>query len=188
MVGQEINCVFIEDFNFLEDSAYNSFIRLDRRKEDLIISTSNSETKKIHKVYTDGSYASQTMTSGYGGIIESTDGSKEIFCESFLGGGSNKMELLAVLDGLKRLQTIDKIQVITDSRYVIRGMIQWMHFWKHNNWQTAYGTKVKFADYWQQIDEISNGKLIEFNWIKGHSGHTEQDLCHRLAKNSAKLM
>jgi len=126
------------------------------------------------------------MTSGYGGIIEDIHGNKEIYCESFWGGGSNKMELLAVLDGLKRLQAINKIQVITDSRYVIRGMVQWMHFWKHNNWQTAYGTQVKFANYWKQMYHISNGKLIVFNWIKGHSGHTEQNLCHRLAKFSAQ--
>ena len=141
-VGQTINCVFIEGFNFLKEEDFNYFIRLDRRNGNLKISTSQVETERLCKIYTDGSFAADTMTSGYGGIIQNIDGKKEVFSQSFPGGGSNLMELLAVLDGLKRLQSENKIQVNTDSRFVIRGMAQWIHFWKYNDWQTAFARKV----------------------------------------------
>lgn len=184
-VGQRISCVFIDDFKFLSDADYSHYIRLDRRN-GLEITVCQNETEGLSKIYTDGSFLPETMTSGYGGVIENAAGEKEIYCESFPGGASNLMELLAVLDGLKRLVAEKEIQINTDSRYVIRGMTQWMHFWQHNNWQTAFGTAVKYVDDWKQVDELTNGKLIEFNWIKGHSGHFEQDFCHQLAKDSAK--
>lgn len=186
-VGQRINCVFIEGFKFLNGEDYNQYIRLDRRNGNLSISVSSEEKNGLCKIYTDGSFIANTMMSGYGGITQNIDGKREVFSRSFSGGGSNLMELLSVLDGLKRLQSVDQIQVNTDSRFVIRGMLQWMHFWRYNDWQTAYGCKVKFADFWQQIDTISEGKLIEFKWIKGHSGHTEQDFCHKLARKSAEI-
>ncbi len=186
--GRIISCVFIEGFNFLNQTDYNCFIRLDRRNGYLKISSSKEETKEIYKIYTDGSFARNTMTSGYGGIVQNIEGTKEVFSKSFADGGSNLMELMAVLDGLKRLQAHHKIQVNTDSRFVIRGAAQWMHFWKHNNWQTAYGSKVKFVKQWQEMDKLSEGKLIEFKWLKGHSGHLELDFCHKLARKSANIL
>ncbi len=187
-VGQKINCVFIDGFNFLKEEDYFRFIRMDRRNGNIKITSEREESEDINKIYTDGSFAAQTKQSGYGGIIQYVDGRQEVYSRSFSGGGSNLMELLAVLDGLKRLQSIDRIQINTDSRFVIRGMVQWIHFWRNNDWQTAYGSKVKFADHWQQIDALSENKFIEFNWIKGHSGHLEQDFCHKLAQRSAKIL
>ena len=183
--GQKISCVFIPDFRFLSDTDYNNYIRLDRRN-GLKITISTEETQGLCKIFTDGAFLPETMTSGYGGVIKDTTGREEIYCESFPGGASNQMELLAVLDGLKRLTSEPKIQINTDSRYVIRGITQWMHFWLHNNWQTAFGTEVKYVDDWKQINELTEGKFIEFKWIKGHSGHLEQDFCHQLAQDSAK--
>lgn len=185
-VGQSINCVFIEGFNFLKESDFHHYIRVDRRNKKLDITTSETEIKAIHKIYADGSYASKTKQSGFGGFTEDMDGNQQIFQQSFKNGSSNLMELLAVLEGLQCLKAIDKIQVNTDSRFVIRGLAQWVHFWKHNNWQTAYGTEVKFAKHWQEIEQLCEGKFIEFKWIKGHSGHEKQDFCHLLAQESAK--
>jgi ribonuclease HI len=184
-VGQTINCVFIEGFNFLTDDDFTRFIKLDRRDGRLEISTSENETEGIHKIYGDGSFACETRQSGYGGFIETPDGKREVFNRSFNKGSNNLMELLAITEGLQRLLQIEKIQINTDSRFVIRGLIQWVHFWRHNNWQTAYGCEVKFAECWQQIDRLCEGKLIEFNWIKGHSGNKEQDFCDQLARKSA---
>ena len=184
-IGQIINCVFIEDFNFLEDKDFNRFIQVDRRNMQLDISASDWGTNKIHKIYADGSYVTETRQSGYGGFTEDLEGKQEVFSRSYDDGSSNLMELLAVIDGLQRLQTINKLQVNTDSRYVIRGLVQWVHFWKHNNWQTAYGRDVKYANYWQEAYELCENKIVEFNWIKGHSGNIAQDFCHQLAKKSS---
>lgn len=184
-IGQTIHCVFIENFNFLKDDDYTRFIWMDRRKGRLEILTSTTGMSGLHKIYADGSFADKTKQSGYGGFIEDLNGNREVYNDSFCDGSSNLMELLAVTEGLQRLKKVSKIQVNTDSRYVIRGMVQWVHFWKYNNWQTAYGCEVKSKKNWQKIDKLCEGKFLEFNWIKGHSGHKEQDFCHQLARQSA---
>ncbi len=184
-VGQTINCVFIEHFNFLNDDDFSRYIRVDRRNGQLKITTSATGTEGICKIYADGSFACETRQAGYGGFTEYPDGKREIYSRSFPDGSNNLMELLAITEGLQRLTTIKKIQINTDSRFVIRGLVQWVHFWRHNNWQTAYGSQVKFAECWQQIDRLCEGKFIEFNWIKGHSGNEEQSFCDQLARQSA---
>lgn len=182
--NQTINCVFIEDFRFLEEADFNTYIRVDRRKDDLQITTSKTETKDIHKIYADGSHSSEFNQSAYGGFTEDPNGTQQIYSRMIEGGSSNMMELLAVLDGLQRLKSVDKIQINTDSRFVIRGLVQWIHFWQYNNWQTAFGRDVQFAEYWKEVNELCKGKLMEFNWIKGHSGNEKQDFCHRLARKT----
>jgi ribonuclease HI len=183
--GRQIQCLFIENFPFLNNHDYNHFIRIDRRNSDPVISVSTLETKGIYKLYTDGSYAGELDRCGYAGIILDKAGDQEIFQASFSGGSSNLMELLAVTAGLERLGSVEEIQINTDSRFVIRGLTQWIHFWRLNDWQMAYGRKVSYAAQWQQIDRLSQGKLLELKWIKGHSGNINQEYCHQLAKQIA---
>jgi len=185
-VGQVINCVFLENFPFLKDEYFNRFIRLDRRKGKLDITISDTGLHKVHQIFADGSCNHETKQSGYGGFTKAPDGTKIFFHQSFSGGSSNMMELLAVKEGLRRLAGNTTIQVNTDSRFVIRGLVQWVHFWKYNNWQTAYGRNVRYAEHWQQACALCEGKYIEFRWIKGHSGNREQDLCHLLAQAAAQ--
>lgn len=184
--GQIVHCVFIENFRFLKESDFLYYILVDRRNNGLEISVNETTMEGSHKIYADGSYVSEKKQSGYGGFIEDPEGRQQIFFRSFCNGNSNLMELLAVTEGLQRLATTQKIQVNTDSRFVIRGLAQWVHFWKHNNWETAYGREVKFSNYWQQIDQLCHGKCIEFKWVKGHSGHEKQDFCHQLASECAQ--
>lgn len=184
-LGQTIHSVFIEGFNFLKEADFNHYIRVDRRNKKLDITTSNTPLEWAPKIYADGSCVQKTGCSGYGGYIEMPDGKTDLYEQSFAEGSNNLMELLAVTEGIYRLRSEEQIQVNTDSRFVIRGLAQWVHFWRHNNWQTAYGHPVKFADNWQQIDRLCEGKLIELNWIKGHSGHEAQSFCHHLARESA---
>jgi ribonuclease HI len=184
-LGQIINCVFFENFRFVKEADFQHYIRVDRRDKALKITTSETEMKGIHKIYADGSYASELKQSGYGGFTESPDGEQHIYHQSFKQGSSNMMELLAVMEGLEHLESVEKIQVNTDSRFVIRGLVQWIHFWQHNNWQTAHGSEVKFVKDWQKMNQLCEGKLIEFKWIKGHSGNEKQDFCDQLARESA---
>ncbi|MCW3788813.1 ribonuclease H family protein [Plebeiibacterium sediminum] len=185
-VGHTIHCVFIDGFPFIKEADFSGIIEVDRRQNDLIITPKQTESKGFHKLYTDGSFHSPSGHSGIGGIIEDTNGVQEAFSYSFKEGSSILMELLAVKKGLEQLRDIIKIQIFTDSRYVIRGLVQWIHFWKLNDWQTAHGKKVKFAKLWQETDELCNGKIMQFKWIKGHVGHKEQSHCHNLAKESAR--
>lgn len=183
--GSQIQCLFIENFTFLNNRDYNHFIRIDRRGCNPAITVSTKETAGIHKLYTDGSYAKEQNRSGYAGIIIYKEGEPVVFHASFPGGSSNLMELLAVTAGLKRLGPVEKIQINTDSRFVIRGLAQWIHFWRLNDWQMAYGRKVRYAAQWQNLDKLSQGKLLELKWIKGHSGDSNQEFCHQMAKQMA---
>lgn len=182
--GQTIHCVIIPGFRFLKESDFLKYIRVDRRNSKVKISGHKKPLRNIHKIYTDGSFSSKTNRSGYAGFIKYPDGKTEIFQNTFDGGSNNMMELMAVTEGLQRLNNIVKVQINTDSRFVIRGLAQWVHFWKHNNWETAYGRKVKLAQQWQKTEALCNDKLLEFKWIKGHSGIIEQDFCHDLARIS----
>lgn len=184
--GLEVSCVFIEDFKFLKEEDYNKIIRVDRTNGDIKIDVLTSGKSGIPNLYADGSYTNKGMKSGYGGVIVMPDGIRDVYSQSFYNGSSNLMELMAVIEGLLKLKAESVIQVNTDSRFVIRGVVQWIHFWKLNNWQTAFGKDVKFKEYWQKIDHLCDGKITEFCWVKGHSGHEEQSFCHNLARKSAR--
>lgn len=183
-VGQLIHCVMIKDFFFLESHHFNSFIRVNRRDDGLKISVHDKGLEPVHKVFADGSCMLATGIAGIGGFILYPDGERQPFYQSFEAVSNNLTELLAVVEGLQRLEGFDRIQVNTDSRFVIRGLAQWVHFWKHNGWQTAYGREVKYREQWQQAYAFSEKKLIEFKWVKGHTGNAEQDFCHQLAKDA----
>ncbi len=183
--GQQIQCVFIKNFTFLHNPDYNHYIRIDRRGNNPVISVSAEGTSCIHILYTDGSYAKESNRSGYAGIIINKEGAEELFYGSYPGGSSGLMELMAVTEGLKRLAPVEKIRINTDSRFVIRGLAQWIHFWRFNDWQMAYGREVRYASHWQQLDKLCHGKFLELKWIKAHSEDRNHRFCHRLAKKMA---
>jgi len=185
ITNHPIHFGFIKGFPFINSHDFNHYIQVDRRNNGLDIQVRKKETNNIYKIFADGSYSKNEEQSGFAGIIEDEKGNQQVFQECLPVKSSNLIELLAVTEGLKRLIHIDKIQVNTDSRYVIRGLIQWVHFWKLNNWHTAQGNKVKYASHWQQIDKLSDNKLIELKWIKGHSGDVNHSYCHQMAKQLA---
>jgi ribonuclease HI len=183
--GRTIQFSFIKDFPFMRNNDFYCYIQVDRRYNDFDIQVKKDETKNIHKLFTDGSYAHDREQSGYAGIIEDPGGNRQIFHASSTVKSSNLIELLAISEGLERLMHVDKIQVNTDSRFVIRGLAQWIYFWKLNNWHTAQGTGVKFVRHWQRLDRLCEGKFLELKWIKAHSGNSNHTLCHQMAKSIA---
>lgn len=185
-IGQSIQAVFIEDFPFLTDGDFAKYIRVDRRNGALCITIKNDPIGDSHRIFADGSYAEQLKQSGYAGFIESPEGTQQLFDKTIPHGSNNLMELMAVTEGLRLLKNEASIQINTDSRYVIRGLAQWTHFWMHNHWQTAFGSDVKFKDCWQEAYHLCDNKLVELRWIKGHAGNAEHNFCHDLAKASAQ--
>lgn len=182
---QPVNFAFIKDFPFLRNHDYENYIQVDRRNKSLDIQVKKLESVNIHKLYTDGSYSSDEARSAYAGVIIEPGNYRYTFHSSSQVKSSNLIELLAITEGLKQLQHVEKIQVNTDSRFVIRGLAQWIHFWKLNDWHTAYGSRVKFARHWKELDRFSDGKLIELKWIKARSGNPEHNRCHQIAKQIA---
>jgi len=111
--------------------------------------------------------------------------------ERVLSGGeaattNNRMELTAVAEGFAALKRGAAVRVYTDSLYVKDGITRWIHGWKRNGWRTADRKPVKNIDLWQRLDTLVAGHRIEWRWVKGHSGHPENEKVDRLARDEAR--
>jgi ribonuclease HI len=98
---------------------------------------------------------------------------------------NNRMELMAAIEGLNALKRPCRIQLYTDSVYVRDGITKWIHGWRKNGWRTADKKPVKNAELWQALVEACAPHRIEWHWVKGHSGHPENDRADALASAEA---
>ena len=94
---------------------------------------------------------------------------------------NNRMELVAAIRGLEMLTRPCEVVLTTDSQYVRKGITEWMVNWKKRNWRTSARKPVKNDDLWRRLDELSQPHNIEWQWVKGHSGHRENELVDQLA-------
>ncbi|MBP3686973.1 MAG: ribonuclease HI [Alphaproteobacteria bacterium] len=137
------------------------------------------------EIFTDGACSGNPGAGGWGVILRYKDLEKE------MSGGeaettNNRMELQAVIEGLKALKEPCNITLYTDSRYVMDGIEKWIYSWKKNGWKTANKkSAVKNVELWQELDELRNKHEIRFVWVKGHAGHQENERCDELARTAA---
>lgn len=94
---------------------------------------------------------------------------------------NNRMELMAAIEGLRALTEPCEVLLTTDSQYVRQGITSWMAKWKRNGWKTASRQPVKNEDLWRALDEQAARHQIEWAWVKGHSGHRENEIADELA-------
>ena len=131
-------------------------------------------------IYTDGACRGNPGPGGWGVLMRFGDNEKELW-----GGEhnttNNRMELTAAIEGLKSLKRGSLVTLTTDSQYVRNGITQWITNWKIKGWRTANKQQVKNQDLWQKLDELSQYHDITWHWVKGHSGHRENDLADVLA-------
>ncbi len=138
------------------------------------------------KIYTDGSCIGNPGNGGWAAIIIS-DEKKTIINGSKKNTTNNQMELLAPIKALNKISKGSKIQIFTDSKYVKSGITEWIHNWKKNGWKTANKKKVKNKELWTELDTLSKGFDIKWNWVKAHSTdkfNNEVDLIAREAANN----
>lgn len=141
--------------------------------------------KKI-TLYSDGSSLGNPGPGGWGTILDYKGNRKE------LSGGdpnttNNQMELLGVIKGLEALKEPCEVTVISDSKYVLQAITDWLPNWVKNNWKTAGKKPVKNQELWQKYMEVSKPHTILTQWVKGHAGHEENERCDILAKTQAEL-
>ncbi len=139
------------------------------------------------ELFSDGACKGNPGPGGWGVLLRY--GAHE---KSFYGGErettNNRMELMAVIQGLQRLKRHSKVRVITDSQYVKNGITQWIHNWKRNGWKTAARQAVKNADLWQLLDGEVAKHEVEWEWVKGHAGHRENEIADQLANQAIEEM
>ena len=183
--GFKLKFILRDNFKSIEFNDLSKIIVLDRRNNDYNTFAKTKTNKKILKIYTDGCYLQKLKKGAYVAIIESLTNKLSIHYAQTNETSSSLIELMAVIKGVEVSKQVNELRIITDSRYVIKGLTEWIFNWKLNDWYTAQGEKAKNIEYWKHFDELSKGKYIEFEWVKGHSQHPENTLCDYYAKQVA---
>ena len=135
-------------------------------------------------IYTDGACKGNPGPGGWGVILRMGKHEKEL-SGSDPSTTNNRMEMTAVIRGLKALIEPCEVTIYTDSRYVIDGITKWVHGWKRNGWVNASKQPVRNADLWHDLIEVAKRHEISWQWVRGHNGHPENERVDRLASDAA---
>ena len=131
-------------------------------------------------IYTDGACRGNPGPGGWGVLIKYKEHSKEMY-----GGDAsttnNKMELTAAIEALKEIKEPCEITLYTDSKYVLKGIEEWIHNWKKRGWKGSNRKPVKNIELWKKLDELRDKHTIKWNWVKGHSGDPGNETADMLA-------
>ena len=138
------------------------------------------------EVYADGACKGTPGPGGWGVLLRTGSREKELF-----GGEAqttnNRMELTAVIEGLRSLKAPSTVRVYTDSQYVQKGISEWIHNWKRRGWMTSDRKPVKNVDLWKALDEEAQGHKVTWHWVKGHAGHPENERADALANKGIEV-
>jgi ribonuclease HI len=135
---------------------------------------------KTVEIFTDGACRGNPGPGGWGALLRYGDNERTL-CGGEHETTNNRMELMAVIQGLSALQRACEVTLTSDSTYVLKGIQEWMPNWKKRGWKTASKKPVKNVDLWQQLDQLVALHTIDWQWVKGHSGHTENEIADQLA-------
>ncbi len=136
--------------------------------------------KKI-EIFTDGACSGNPGPGGWGVLLRYNKHEKRM-----KGGArettNNRMELTAAIKAIQAVKQSCTIELTTDSEYVRKGITEWMYKWKQNNWKNSSKKTIKNLDLWQQLDQEVQNHKINWHWVKGHSGHIENEIVDELAR------
>jgi len=135
------------------------------------------------EIFTDGACRGNPGPGGWGAILRYGKHEKKLYgAESETT--NNRMELTAAIRALEVLKQRCEVSLTTDSQYVRKGITEWMHSWKKKSWRTSNNKPVKNVDLWQELDQLVRQHTVEWHWVKGHSGHTENEIADELANRA----
>ena len=141
--------------------------------------------KKIVEINTDGSCLGNPGPGGYGVLLRYNGHEKEL-SDGFKRTTNNRMELMAAIAGLEALKESCIVAITTDSQYVRDGITKWIKGWKKRGWKTVKGDMVKNADLWMRLDKAVGRHETNWQWVRGHSGHADNERVDALAKAAAR--
>lgn len=139
------------------------------------------------EIFTDGACRGNPGPGGWGVLLRYNSAEKEL-SGSEEDTTNNRMELTAAIKALEALNKRCHVVLTTDSQYVMQGINEWLDGWKRRNWRTANKRPVKNVDLWQQLDALTAKHDIDWQWVRGHSGHTENDRVDQLANQAIDEM
>jgi ribonuclease HI len=142
-------------------------------------------TKPFVEIFADGACSGNPGTGGYGAILRSGEREKELFgCDPETT--NNRMELTAVIKGLEALNKPCRVDLVTDSNYIVQGMTSWIFTWIRNDWKNSQKKQVLNRDLWERLFDLSKFHEIKWIWVRGHNEHAENERCDKLAKSAIK--
>lgn len=136
-------------------------------------------------IYTDGACKGNPGPGGWGAILFYGDKKKEI-CGGEAGTTNNRMELMAAIQALELLNRPCKVELHTDSQYVMKGIQEWIRGWKARGWKTADKSPVKNDDLWKRLDAARSRHDVDWRWVKGHAGHPLNERADALANEGLR--
>lgn len=139
------------------------------------------------EIYTDGACRGNPGPGGWGVLLRLNEVEKTLKgAESHTT--NNRMELMAAIMGLQALTRSCEVNLYTDSQYVRQGMTEWLSGWKRRGWRNSKNEPVKNVDLWQQLDAIASTHQVSWHWVKGHSGHPDNDRVDALANEAIEAL
>lgn len=139
------------------------------------------------QIYTDGACKGNPGLGGWGALLRYKGRELEL-CGGEADTTNNRMELLAVIQGLGALKRQSKVLLVTDSKYVMQGMQQWLAGWKKRGWKTASNQPVKNRDLWERLDALVQQHEVQWQWVAGHTGHPGNERADQLANKGVEEM
>jgi ribonuclease HI len=137
----------------------------------------------IVELFTDGACSGNPGPGGWAAILRTAGGRERELSGGVPDTTNNRMELMAAIAGLEALKRPCGVVLHTDSKYVMDGATKWIQGWKKNGWRTADRKPVKNVDLWQRLDAARAPHRVDWKWVKGHSGHAENERADRLARS-----
>jgi ribonuclease HI len=138
---------------------------------------------EVVEIYTDGACRGNPGPGGWGVVLRYKGQEKTLY-----GGEphttNNRMELMAAIAGLEALKRHSQVALTTDSQYVKRGITEWMSDWKRRGWKTADRKPVKNMDLWQRLDDLVGKHQVSWHWVRGHTGHVDNERADSLANQA----
>ena len=136
---------------------------------------------QVVEIYTDGACSGNPGPGGWGAVLRYGEHERELHGGDAGPTTNNRMELTAPIKALECLKRPSTVRIYTDSTYVRNGILSWLPKWKRNGWMTSSREPVKNADLWRELDAAVARHEVEWHWVKGHSGHPENERADRLA-------
>ena len=139
------------------------------------------------EIFTDGACRGNPGPGGWAALLRS-QGVEKMLSGAELETTNNQMELMAAIQGLEALNRASIVVLTTDSQYVRQGITKWIHGWKRNGWKTSQKQPVKNKTLWQRLDDAVEKHTVEWHWVKGHSGHEENERVDMAANDAIDVM
>ena len=144
------------------------------------------QTFKEVTIYTDGACSGNPGPGGYGVVLIFNGNRKEI-SGGFNNTTNNRMELMGVIMGLESLKEKCKVQIVSDSKYIVDAVEKgWLAKWRSNGWMRTKSEEAKNSDLWKRLWDLMEYHEVRFKWVKGHSDNPENTVCDKLAVSETK--